>query len=268
VQRPDAFTGEEGKASEMSAPDVGIFGLTGCAGDQLVILNCEDQLLEILRALQVKDFLMASSSNDAECDLDVAFVEGAVLSKKDEDALRRIRKRSKLLVAIGTCAVWGGVAAMDRGMDRESLLRDVYGETGPEFDSTPARALHEVVDVDLQITGCPIEPQELIAGITSLLNGDRPLPIMTPVCAECKMKENKCLLVEGGLPCLGPLTAGGCGARCPSLGIPCIACRGPCVDANVESAMAMYAAQAIPREQLMRKLTTFAPRRFADKHQP
>jgi sulfhydrogenase subunit delta len=255
----DSAPGEEGRTSDMGAPSVGIFGLTGCAGDQLVILNCEDQLLDILRALEVKDFLMASSSNDEGANLDIAFVEGAVLSKRDEDALRRIRERAKLLVAIGTCAVWGGIAAMDRGMDREALLRDVYGETGLEFDTVPAKALHEVVKVDLEITGCPIEPGELLAGIASLLEGNRPVPVSTPVCAECKMREYSCLLVENWLPCLGPLAAGGCGARCPGLGIPCVACRGPCTDANVESALATYEERGIPRERMTRKLATFAP---------
>ena len=48
----------------MAKPTVGIFGLTGCAGDQLVILNCEDQLLDVLAAVDLRDFLMGSSAND------------------------------------------------------------------------------------------------------------------------------------------------------------------------------------------------------------
>ena len=48
----------------MSKPTVGIFGLTGCAGDQLVILNCEDRLMDIVALLDVRDFLMASSENE------------------------------------------------------------------------------------------------------------------------------------------------------------------------------------------------------------
>jgi sulfhydrogenase subunit delta len=243
----------------MSAPAVGIFGLTGCAGDQLVILNAEDELLDIVRVLDVKDFLMASSENDTGSDLDVAFVEGAVVSARDESALRRIRERSKLLVAIGTCAVWGGVPAMDRGLDRDWLMDRVYGAAGRNFDAMPARALHEVVKVDGAITGCPIEKHEVIAAVAGLVNGDLPLAVTTPVCAECKMRENNCLLTERSLPCLGCLTAGGCLARCPSLGIACVGCRGPASDANVLSALAMYEAKGIPRDALVKKLSTFAP---------
>ena len=103
-------------------PTVGIFGLTGCAGDQLIILNCEDQLLDLVSLLDLRDFLMASSANDTRCELDIALVEGAVLSKRDEETLLRIRARARTLVAIGTCAVWGGIAAMDGKHDRARLL--------------------------------------------------------------------------------------------------------------------------------------------------
>lgn len=243
----------------MSAPTVGIFGLTGCAGDQLVILNAEDELLDIVRLLDLKDFLMASSQNDTSAKLDIALVEGAVVSARDEADLRRIRERAHVLVAIGTCAVWGGLPALDRGRDRGRMLDQVYGAAGRDFDTMPARAVHEVVKVDYAITGCPIEKHEIIAAIASLVNGDLPLAVTTPVCAECKMRENNCLLVEKSIPCLGSLTAGGCRARCPSVGIPCLGCRGPSVDANLESALAMYEAKGIPRDVLKNKLATFAP---------
>ncbi|MBP1779977.1 MAG: hyhS [candidate division NC10 bacterium] len=137
----------------MAKPTLGVFGLTGCAGDQLVILNCEDQLLQLTELVDIKDFLMASSGNDTACQLDVALVDGAVLSKRDEETLKAIRERSRLLVALGTCAVWGGVAAMDRDRDRAKLVADVYGDMGKQYDTLPARALHEVVKVDLNITG-------------------------------------------------------------------------------------------------------------------
>jgi len=66
----------------MNKPALGIFGLTGCAGDQLAILNCEDRLLDIVALVDVRDFLMASSANDAACSLDIALVEGAVVSER------------------------------------------------------------------------------------------------------------------------------------------------------------------------------------------
>lgn len=243
----------------MSKPTVGIFGLTGCAGDQLVILNCEDRLLDLVAAIDIRDFLTGSSENDTGCELDVALVEGAVLSARDARKLEEIRQRSRLLVAVGTCAVWGGVAALDRDADRARLLEEIYGEAGRAYDSTPARALHEVVKVDLRITGCPIEKEHLLAAVAALLNGDTPLYPDYPVCTECRMRENNCLLIEHGAICCGPLTVAGCNARCPELRIPCVGCRGPVGDANTESATEMFASKGIARSDVAARLRTFAP---------
>ena len=220
----------------MSTPAVGIFGLTGCAGDQLVILNCEDQLLDIVAAVDLRDFATASSAGDTACNLDVALVEGAVVSPLDASRLARIRERSRILVAVGTCAVWGGVAA-----------------------PSGAKALRESVKVDLNVTGCPIEKDQILAALASLLHGDPPLALEYPVCAECKMRENNCLLIGKGEVCCGPLTAAGCDARCPGLGVACVGCRGPASDANYPSALAMFSAAPVSRDDVARKLATFAP---------
>lgn len=244
----------------MPTPRLGVFGLTGCAGDQLVLLNCEDELLDLAALLDVRDFLMASSANDVQGELDVALVEGAVAGRRDEERLRRIRDRAGILVALGSCAVWGGVAAIETHAGRAARLAEVYGPLGQSYDSAPARALHEVVKVDLCLPGCPVEKQELLALIAHLLNGNPPPPVGWPVCTECRMAESNCLLNNGKLVCSGPLTVGGCGARCPQLGVPCIGCRGPVEDANLAGALAMFEQKGLPREAVLSKLRTFSGR--------
>ncbi len=242
----------------MSKPTVGIFGLTGCAGDQLALLNCEDELLRIVELLDVRDFLMASSDNDEASRLDVALVEGAVLSRRDEEKLKAIRARSDLLVALGTCALWGGVPVMDRDHDRDALLRRVYGDAGADYDATPARALHEVVPVELGIPGCPVEKHELLGAIAHLVAGDPPLGRHYPVCSECKMAENDCLLKDPDAFCMGPVTAAGCDARCPALRVACVGCRGPAMDANMPSLAAVYEERGMNPDVVRRKMRTFA----------
>jgi coenzyme F420-reducing hydrogenase gamma subunit len=243
----------------MYKPAIGIFGLTGCAGDQLVILNCEDQLLDLVAALDIRDFLTASSEGDHDCHLDMAFVEGAVLSRRDEETLKEIRARSSVLVALGTCAVWGGIAAMDQGLDRVNLLKAVYGEMGSHYDTAPTRALHEVVKVDTNISGCPIEKEQFLSAVADLRNGNPPLLPDYAVCTECKWKENNCLLIEKGEICCGPLTVAGCKARCPELNVACMGCRGPSSDANVMSALAMFKEKGIAAQDVANRFRTFAP---------
>ena len=97
---------------EASKPKVGIFGLTRCAGDQLQILNCEDELVRLAQRLDIVDWVMARSDNNHVCRLDVAFVEGVVATERDLQSLKEIRARTKTLVALGTCAVWGGLPAV------------------------------------------------------------------------------------------------------------------------------------------------------------
>jgi coenzyme F420-reducing hydrogenase gamma subunit len=244
---------------ERTKPTVGIFGLTGCAGDQLAILNCEDELLRLVELIDIREFLMASSEGDPFATLDVALVEGAVLSRRDEETLLRVRRRARTLVAIGTCAVWGGVAAMGDGMVWQEGVRDVYGPAGDRFDALAPRALHEVVDVDFSISGCPIEQDQFLAAMADILNGNPPTGIGYPVCTECRMRECNCLLSEQGLPCLGALTQAGCHARCPSVGIPCIGCRGPADDANVAAGMELLIAKGLTPDDVARRLRTFAP---------
>ena len=119
-------------------PRVGIFGLTGCAGDQLQILNCEDDLLWLAGQLDIIDWVMAKSENDHRSRLDIGFVEGVVATERDLETLKQVRARSAFLVAIGTCAVWGGLPAMRNDLPRETLKREVY-DSDAEFLDTVVR---------------------------------------------------------------------------------------------------------------------------------
>ena len=120
-------------------PKVGIFGLTGCAGDQLQILNCEDHLLWLARRLDLVDWVMVKSSNDNTCRLDIAFVEGVVATERDLADLKKIRARTNVLVAMGTCAVWGGLPTMRNDLPRDVLQREVYHDDARFLDTVEAR---------------------------------------------------------------------------------------------------------------------------------
>ena len=242
----------------MSKPKVGIYGLTGCAGDQLTILNCEDELLDVVRALDIKSFPMAMSGGDDNCPLDIVFVDGSVVQPKDEQMLKRLRERAKLLVAIGTCAVWGGVPAMKNEFSKEEVKKKVYGPKGDIFKTIAPQPLSSFVKVDLSISGCPIEKEQLLQAVASLLHGDLPRLPNYAVCAECKMAENPCLLLEKGQLCLGPITVAGCNARCPSYGVPCRGCRGPVEEANISSEIELLKEKGFTWIDIQNRLRTFA----------
>jgi sulfhydrogenase subunit delta len=214
----------------LEKPKIGIFSLTGCGGDQLMILNLEDELLELLSYFDVKSFQEASSY-DEKTELDIAFVEGSVSTKTDLKRLEEIRGRCKLLIALGDCAIGGCVQAMrSQQMPLAEKMRKVYGVEENYYDVLEPKGLAAYVKVDLEIPGCPIEKNEILHAITSLLHGDSPETIDYPVCVECKLNEYPCVIIEKSMPCLGPITTAGCNARCPGLGLDCIGCRGPIKD--------------------------------------
>jgi sulfhydrogenase subunit delta len=239
-------------------PKIGIFGLTSCAGDQLAILNCEDELIHLASVLDIRDWEMAQTNNDKAIQLDIALVEGVVAQTRDLEALKEIRKRSKLLVAIGTCAVWGGVAAMKNQIPRDVLKKEVYGEGVDVVNAIEALPVKSFVKVDIQLPGCPIEKDQFLQVVSSLLHGDLPEILNFSVCSECKMKENACLVIEQGQVCCGALTLAGCEARCPSHNIACGGCHGPIEEAHYDANVTMFKQHGITRDEIQQKMATFA----------
>ena len=77
-------------------PRIGIYGFTGCAGDQLVIIHTEEEILNLFNATEIKSFVMASS-NPEEGPIDIAFIEGSVSTDEEKKHIQEIRKRAKIL---------------------------------------------------------------------------------------------------------------------------------------------------------------------------
>jgi len=242
----------------MEKPKIGIFSLTGCGGDQLMILNLEDILLDLLSRFDIKSFQEASSYEE-KVDLDIAFVEGSVSTETDLKKLKEVREKSKMLIAIGDCAIGGCVQAMRNGqMSMAERMKKVYGVEEKYYDVLEPKGLHEYVKVDLEVPGCPIEKEEIFRAITSLLHGDMPEQIDYPVCVECKLKGYQCILVEKDMPCLGPITTAGCDARCPGLGLDCIGCRGPIKDeTNAAGELDILLKKGYDKKYIINRLRIF-----------
>jgi sulfhydrogenase subunit delta len=241
-------------------PKLAIAGLTACSGCQLTLLNCEQELPEIAGSFELAYFPMAQSGSEPQELYDVAIVEGAVSTPGDLATLFRLRNASRLLVAFGTCALHGGVAAMNnRSSQRSDLLREVYGADGRGFESFPPAPFRNFVTVDFAITGCPPEKSDLLALLGALLAGTLPPVPCYPVCTECRSRENLCLLLERNELCLGPIIQGGCNARCPANGIPCEGCRGPVAEANVAQELELLLERGFDRKEIERRMSRFTP---------
>jgi len=241
-----------------SRPRVGIFGLTGCAGDQLQILNCEDRLLELARDLDIVDWVMVRSENDHQCRLDIAFVEGVVATERDLQCLREVRARSEKLVAIGTCAVWGGLPAMHNRLPRDVVATRTHSDLVKAADIAEARPASAFVDFEFRLPGCPIERHEFLALVRAILAGTTPELPAVPVCWECKTCELVCRVIAYGEVCCGAMTRGGCGARCPGHGVACAGCRGPVEEPHYDANVAMFADRGLSWQDIASRMRVFS----------
>jgi coenzyme F420-reducing hydrogenase gamma subunit len=153
-------------------------------------------------------------------------VEGTAITKEQERRLKIIRRKSKIVVAIGACALLGGPQEIkDYRGDKKRLIRQIYPNIRG-IDNPNIKSVKEMIKVDYEIPGCPINKEEFFTIINKILEGKKPKIEQKPVCEECIRKNNMCLLLLGK-PCLGAISLAGCGAPCPKSNFPCDGCRGP-----------------------------------------
>lgn len=219
----------------MKKPRLAIFDFACCEGCQLQIINLEEELLELLTLVEPVEWREAMAEQSDE--YDIAIIEGSITRPEDEERIKDIRKKAKILIAMGACATFGGINKLKNNFPLDDVKKTVYGKDAnlPHLETSATKGVDEVVKVDYKIEGCPIEKNEFAYIIRSLLMGRHPDIPNHPVCVECKLKENECRFEYGEI-CLGPITRAGCGARCPSAGSWCYGCRGFIPDPNVNAA--------------------------------
>ncbi|NOY11802.1 MAG: F420-nonreducing hydrogenase [Archaeoglobi archaeon] len=243
---------------------------SGCMGCEMAIV---DGLAEVYVELSQHEIVWSaplfSTSKYSDLEslpdkyIDVAIVEGGINSEENERVVRLLRKKSKKLVALGTCAVHGGIPSLSSFHSVAEIFDEVYGERHPSRqvvvegkysltlpEITPQRAVSSAVKVDHYLPGCPpkVEAIErLISSLDSLedewlISGDS-------VCTRCPRSPARegrgfrkiesvrrfsgdavdaegCFLEHGYL-CFGFVIAGDCDADCPKASVPCRGCYGP-----------------------------------------
>jgi F420-non-reducing hydrogenase small subunit len=230
-----------------------------CGGCEVTILDIGEPLLDLLPQLQFvhipvlmdhKYFGQTGEKEELEVpEADVGIISGGIRNEKEKHVAEEMRKKCKTLIALGSCACYGGIPAMANMFPLEALYQKVYRESKTtDAAETPSDnlpplldrvyALDEVIDVDVRIPGCPTNPDIIVQALTSLLEGK---PFELPersVCDECPLKREKkaaggdikrtlesadfkqgapwdhtrCFMEQGYL-CLGPVTLAGCGHR-------------------------------------------------------
>jgi len=238
----------------MEKPKVAFFDFAGCEGDQLQVINLEEDLLKVVDAVDIVCFREAMKGHSD--DYDIAFIEGSITRRSDENRLKEIRKNAKVLVALGSCASLGGINLLKNFQEQENVRQFVYGDMAHQYETYPARPLSAVVPVDINIHGCPINRNEFAMVFKALLLGKNPDIPNYPVCVDCKIAENVCVF-KIDMTCLGPVTRAGCGACCVTEGSFCWGCRGLVDNPNADSEREILAEYGLSLRDILSKFRLY-----------
>jgi NAD-reducing hydrogenase small subunit len=157
--------------------------LDGCAGCHMSLLDIDEAILGVAARAEVVYGPLVDAQEFPKA-VDVTLIEGAVSSQEDLEKVTNIRKRSKLVVSLGDCAVNGNVPAMRNQIPPRKLLERIYIEGSQESKLIPSSGVpallrqavpvHQVVKVDLHVPGCPPPASAIAYVVGELLEGRVP----------------------------------------------------------------------------------------------
>jgi len=214
----------------ISKPKLAIISLTDCEGCQNEFFSLEDRFPLLWQKFDIVSWRLLQDRKE-EDNIDILLIEGTPITEKERERVKSLRKKATLVGSLGSCADLGGINAILTPKERKKAFKRIFKKNRP--NRREVKPLGEYIELDFKIPGCPINSDNLAEILANLLINRIPQPKPYPVCFECKLRGNSCLLLKG-IPCLGPITAGGCSAICPSQGHPCYGCFGKVKGAQME----------------------------------
>ena len=166
-------------------PRLATVWLGGCSGCHMSFLDLDERLISLAGRVE----LCASPLTDYKDfpETDITLVEGAVANEEHLEHIQTVRRRTKILLSLGDCAVTGNVTAMRNIFKLEDVLDRAYRQTATVVVGVPlgngavprllerVRPVHEVVKVDRFIPGCPPSADTIYEFVVALLEGRTPV---------------------------------------------------------------------------------------------
>ena len=141
------------------------------------LLDMDERLLELAAAIDIVYSPIVDTKAFPER-VDLTLVEGSVSSEDDLAKIKKIREHTRLLIAMGDCAITGNVPSMRNPFGSDKVLQHIYLKNAPR-EIVPALLpkvlpIHQVVEVDAFLPGCPPPADALYFALTELLAGRVP----------------------------------------------------------------------------------------------
>jgi NAD-reducing hydrogenase small subunit len=170
----------------MTKVKVAMDWLAACAGCEMSVLDTDERLVQLLEKIELTSTPITDLKRPPEEGVTVGILSGAVNNTANLEVVKEMRDRCKLLIALGDCAVFGGIMTMRNFFDTNEALKRAYIETESTVDgvipasdelSKPiqARPVNQVVKVDVHLPGCPPSADAIHYVLTELLEGRIPV---------------------------------------------------------------------------------------------
>jgi len=205
--------------------NLAIYWGAACGGCCVSVLDVHESLFDVVAAADLVFWPIALDIKYKDVEampdghIDVTLFNGAVRNSENEHMAKLLRKKTKILVAYGSCSHMGGIPGLANFSDKESLLQRVYDDTEstenpkkirpqteyevkegvldlPEFYND-VKTLDQVVNVDYYLPGCPPQTERLVEVFMAIVTGaELPPPgsvvgaLAKSQCDECERKKS------------------------------------------------------------------------------
>lgn len=164
----------------MSPPKIKVAtcSLAGCFGCHMSFLDMDERLATLVEHIEFRRSPLTDIKNHEPCD--IGLIEGGLCNTENVETLHEFRQHCRILVAVGACAINGGVPAMRNGLDVRQCLVESYldgiGVVAPKIPDDPelprllekVHPLHEAVKIDYFLAGCPPPADAFLELITAI----------------------------------------------------------------------------------------------------
>ena len=155
--------------------------LCGCFGCHMSFLDIDERILDLVELVEFDRTPLTDIKEIGHCDIGI--IEGGVANAENVEVLKEFRAHCKTLIALGACAVNGGIPAMRNSFKLKECLEEAYmdgigvhNQMIPSDTEIPmllnkVHPIHEVVKVDHFLPGCPPSGDTIWTFLTELIEG-------------------------------------------------------------------------------------------------